>query len=564
MHDHDAPTGPASLEDLLDGLVAEFADRLAQDGRPDVASFLSRAPAQARPGLERCLKTLLATHQGASPLHRLRPGQRVGRYELVRELGRGGMALVFLATDTELGRTVALKVLRPGLALDRTHRDRFRREGQAMARVKHPNVVPVFEVGEDGELSYLAMEYVAGPSLETVVDALPRDRRPSAEDLALALGLQRYAGERKTFEGLCAELLGQVCAGLASAHDAGLIHRDIKPSNILIHADGRPVLADFGLARADGDAGLSFTGATVGTPHYMSPEQAHLSSATVDRRTDVYSLGVTLYELLSRRRPYTGESFLEVIEAIRSTVPPPLRQVDKRLSKDAEAVCRKAMQHDPEHRYATADELRVDLEALAEGLPVAAGAGGWWSEWRDARRSMSAGRLTEYRSSRSFLGIPLVHVVSGVRRSGAPRVAKGWLAMGPIAIGGLATGGMAMGGLAFGGLGLGLVTWAGLAAGGLAWGGVAAGGLACGGVAAGSEAMGGVAIGRVAVGGLAIGEYAMGGQARGTWVISREGGRRDPEAVAFFRDHVPARPFFGSMGLTETLMPEKDTEDTGD
>lgn len=524
------------VEDLLDALVAEFSDQLSAGHAPAVPEFLRRAPKDARPGLERCLKTLLSSRT-PGPLQLVRPGSRLGRYTVEREIGRGGMALVFLARDGELGRAVALKVLRPGLALEANHRDRFRREGQAMARLNHPNVVAVFEVGEQDGLDYLAMEYVPGPSLESVRQALPTERLPSAEELAAALGAPALARTHGEFEPLMAHLFGELCAGLVAAHEVGLIHRDIKPANILIHSGGRPVLADFGLAQADGDSALSLSGTTLGTPHYMSPEQAHLVSAAIDGRTDIYSLGATFYELLGGQRPYEGDSVFEVFQAIRARPPAPLRQVNKGLSPDSEAVCQRAMQHDPELRYGSASELESDLVALAERRPTNALSEGasLTSQWKSARRAMSAGRGFQIRSTRTCFGWPLLHIVSGRRQPGLPRVARGWLAIGPLAVGGIAIGSLGVGLVGLGGVGLGGLALGGLAAGLYSVGGLATGGLASGGLAVGYQAVGGMAVGHTALGGMAVGRYAFGGKARGTHVISREEGLYDPQAIEHFR-----------------------------
>ena len=541
---HDEPP----LDDLLDRLVSEYADRLSGGAAPDRAAWLRRVPADARPGFERVLKMIEAgLAQPPSAGTALAPGMRLDHYELVHEIGRGGMALVWLAQDRELRRPVALKILRPGLALEARHADRFRREALAIASLKHPHVVQIHGVGQEAGYHFLAMEFVEGPSLATVLEALPADRTPTAEDLARATGITALAADGRDFERALAHLLAPVAEALAVAHERGLVHRDVKPSNILVHRDGRAVVADFGLAKGADEPALSLTGDALGTPFYMSPEQAYVTGNRVDHRTDVYSLGVTLYEALSGRRPFEGDSFLEVIEAIRTTVPPSLRSVRHACSKDAAALVRKAMAREPEQRYATAADMHADLVALAEGRTTRAlqDEGGPLRQFWTQFRLYSSGQTFEYVSARRFLGLPLVHVVSGPRYPGQRRRhARGWLAFGDVAVGGLACGQIAAGGVAIGGLSAGLVGWGGLTAGLLCWGGMGVGLIAFCGVAFGWLAIGGAAFGYGAMGGYARGVYAMGGSPHGEHVIG--GGRHDAEAEAWFRDVLPwVMRFFG-------------------
>ncbi|QDU67848.1 serine/threonine-protein kinase [Engelhardtia mirabilis] len=516
MHrDDDLPHTGAALEDLLDALVAEYSDRVAAGQRPMPTEYLAQVPAGARPGLERCLRTIDAGTSTPINSTVLRPGTQLGRYELVREIGRGGMAVVWLGRDPELRRAVAIKVLRPGLALEQTHVDRFKREALAVARLKHPNVVQVHEVGESDGFHWLAMEYVEGPSLSTVIDAIDYERPLTARDLALAVGAAHLATGIETFDQAAGRLLAPVAEALHAAHSLGLVHRDVKPSNILLHRDGRAVIADFGLAKADGEPSLSLTGTTIGTPHYMSPEQAHLTTARVDHRTDVYSLGVTLYELLTGERPFQGESFLAVVESIRSQVPTGVRSRAPQRTKDAAAICTRCMQRTPDQRYDDASSLSADLRYLEAGqrtIALAVG-GGPWREFCGHMQMAGSGLPYEYRSARTVLGWPLVHIISGPRVPGSTkRVARGWLAMGPKAVGFLAAGQVAIGALAFGGIALGAISGGGLSFGALATGGVAMGLITAGGVSIGPIlAMGGIAVGWVAFGGLAIGHWAGGG-----------------------------------------------------
>ncbi|MBI5434095.1 MAG: serine/threonine protein kinase [Planctomycetes bacterium] len=511
-----------SVDDLLDRLVAEYSDRVARGGPAGEAEILARAPEAHREALQRCFRMIQAgvatAPRAGAPLG---PGVRLDRFEIVRELGRGGMAIVYLANQLELRRPVALKVLRPGLALERRNVDRFRREALAIARLQHPHIVQVHAVGEADGWHFLAMEYVEGRTLADVyaeLAELAKLARPTGEDLERLTGFR--AGGAKLERALCA-FLAPVARALGVAHELGLVHRDVKPSNILIHADGRAVIADFGLAKGDGDPGLSLSGEPLGTPYYMSPEQATLIAEPVDRRTDVYSLGVTLFEGLTGRRPYEGDTVLQVLERLRSSEPPSARSLVPTLSTGVDAVVRRAMAKSPSERYPTALELAVDLQAISEGHPPQALAreGSAWK--RVGRVYVGVFQLRrEYRSARTFLGWPLVHLVPSV--AGKNKVAKGWFAYGPQAIGFVALGGVVRGVFAFGALAAGL----------FAFGGLSLGVFALGGLAVGLLSFGGVSAGQTAIGGLAVGHYAIGGRAHAIHAIDAE--RHDPEAIEWF------------------------------
>lgn len=530
-----------SLDDRLDELVARFSDDLERDAARPRREYLEQVPPEARPGLERCLKMLEAgTAKTPGGSHPLVAGLRLDHFELVRELGRGGMALVWLARDLELDRPVALKILRPGLALEQRHADRFRREALAVARLQHPHIVQIHGAGEAEGYHYLAMEFVAGPSLATALDALPRDREPTSADLARATGIADLGAHGQSFEQAVAQLLAPLAEALQCAHDLGLVHRDIKPSNILIHEDGRAVVADFGLAKGDSDPALSLSGDALGTPYYMSPEQAYVSGCRVDHRTDVYSLGVTMYEALTGERPFQGQSFLEVIEAIRVTSPPSVKTLRQSCTRNVSEVVRKCMARDPERRYATAHDLAEDLEAVAADRASEAlrRAGGplrrAWNELRVA----SSGHPYEYISNTRLLGLPLVHIVSGRRLPGQRlRVARGWIAYGDVAYGFLAMGVFAAGVITTGAISAGVFSWAAIGFGLFVFSGMGFGAVTCAGISVGWLAFGGVALGYAAIGGYARGHYAVGGDAQGEFVITD--GRRDEAAVAFFEDLIP-------------------------
>ena len=271
-----------------------------------------------------------------------------GRYELTHLIARGGMAQVYRAMDRQLERPVALKVLFPELSVDRTFVERFRREAQAAANLSHPNIVPVFDWGEDDGSYFIVMEYVEGRPLSAVL----RDPQPMPPRQIATIG----AG---------------VAAALAFAHRHGVVHRDVKPGNVLITPDGDVKVTDFGIARAmNTEESLTQTGAVMGTAAYFSPEQAE--GKGVDSRSDIYSLGVVLYEMAVGRPPFTGDSPVAVASKHVRDMPVLPREANPTVPPALEAVIMKAMAKNPDDRYGSAEELRADLLRFADGRPVEA------------------------------------------------------------------------------------------------------------------------------------------------------------------------------------------------
>src|SRR5271168_1354290 len=272
-----------------------------------------------------------------------------GRYELTHLIARGGMAQVYRAMDRQLERPVALKVLFPELSVDLTFVERFRREAQAAANLSHPNIVPVFDWGEDDGSYFIVMEYVEGRPLSAVL----RDPQPIPPRQIATIG----AG---------------VAAALAFAHRHGVVHRDVKPGNVLITPDGDVKVTDFGIARAmNTEESLTQTGAVMGTAAYFSPEQAE--GKGVDARSDIYSLGVVLYEMAVGRPPFTGDSPVAVASKHVRDQPVLPREANPAVPPALEAVIMKAMAKNPDDRYGSAEELRADLLRFADGRPVEAG-----------------------------------------------------------------------------------------------------------------------------------------------------------------------------------------------
>ncbi len=268
----------------------------------------------------------------------LTAGTRVAHYEIISKIGAGGMGEVYLAHDTKLDRKVALKFLSFHLSQDKTSRARFTREAKAAAKLDHPNIVPVHEVGEYKGRPFFAMAHIEGQSLREVI----KQGKLSVQ------GAIDYCM--------------QICEGLNEAHTAGVVHRDIKPGNIIIDTKNKPRILDFGLATLSGEEKLTKTGSTLGTVGYMSPEQ--ITGKDVDHRSDIFSIGVILYEMLTGRRPFEGDNDTAVARSITDTTPEPVSRYKSGVSGELQQVVDKALSKDPTLRYQTADGLLSDLRRL--------------------------------------------------------------------------------------------------------------------------------------------------------------------------------------------------------
>lgn len=309
---------------------------------------------------------------------------RVGDFTIVREIGRGGMGVVYEATQSGMERRVALKVLPASLGSDAV--SRFEREAKAAGSLKHPGIVPVFAFGEDRGLHYIAMEYVEGPTLDVLIEQASEralagtpDASPSPDTSAEtptdgstpapgdAIRTGRPDGRHYILR--AAELFAGTARALAAAHLSGIVHRDIKPSNLILDPSGHLRLLDFGLARASDMGRITHTGETIGTPRYLAPESIDSKAADPDQRSDVYSLGMTLYETVTRQPAFDGDSTEEILLKVLNDEPARPRSLVPALPRDLETIILRATAKRPNDRYPDAAALADDLERFAQGLP---------------------------------------------------------------------------------------------------------------------------------------------------------------------------------------------------
>lgn len=324
------------------------------------------------------------------------PFERLGEFRLVRRLGTGGMGVVYLAIQESLGRAVALKVIRPELAASPTAAVRLRQEALAVARLRHPNLAAVHAQGEDRGARWIALELIPGRNLDEIL-AAARDGGEAVPPSALV----RWAAE--------------IASALACAHDAGLVHRDVKPSNIRVTPEGRAVLLDFGLARDLAASGPTLTGSFAGSPWYAAPEQISAGRGEIGPRTDVYALGVTLYEGLTGAVPFDDGTLDRLHHRILTEDPAPPRRRNPAVARDLEVVVLKAMEKDPAHRYASVRDLGDDLRAVLELRPVRAKPSGPLARGAKWARRNRAPALAIAAAALALLAVPAALAVRAAR-----------------------------------------------------------------------------------------------------------------------------------------------------
>lgn len=395
---------PPSDHDPLAPLADEFLERTRRGERPSPQEYAARHPELASqirdlfPALL-VMENLGGSVGGMGTAHFSSTApSRLGEYRILRQIGRGGMGVVYEAVQETLGRHVAVKVLPVHLAGQGKFLERFRREAKAAARLHHSNIVPVFGVGESDGLHFYAMQFIHGQALDKVLDDVRRLRTPTgpatvtlitsppsiaqsfvlgqfepstadSSPAPISSGSQVLSGSRAHYCREVARLGAQVADGLAYAHAQGVLHRDVKPANLLLDAQGTLWITDFGLAKAEDSDALTEAGDVVGTLRYMAPERFDGQS---DARSDVYGLGTTLFEMLALRPAFEDSDRAKLIGRITRTDPVPLRKIDPSIPHDLETVVLKAMARDPADRYLSATDLAEDLRRFITDRPILA------------------------------------------------------------------------------------------------------------------------------------------------------------------------------------------------
>ena len=345
--------GSTSLETVLDRYLQE----LSEGRQPDQEEYLRRYPqlAESLRGVFKTLDFVEATSKSLSA-SKLERGHMLGEYRILREIGRGGMGVVYEAVQTSLNRRVALKILPAGVLLSNNAHERFAREAATAGRLHHTNIVPVYAIGQEQGIHYYVMQYIEGYSLSELLKRMQAGaEKPDKEYFRRVAKWGR-----------------QIAEALAYAHSSDTIHRDVKPSNLLLDAHDNVWLTDFGLARESALSTITVSGDVLGTARYMSPEQAEDDRALLDGRTDIYSLGVTMYEMIAQTPAFEGESREVVLNQIATREPAPLQALVPSVPRDLETIILKCIQKHPGQRYANAADAAEDFRRYLAGEPIRA------------------------------------------------------------------------------------------------------------------------------------------------------------------------------------------------
>jgi tetratricopeptide (TPR) repeat protein/tRNA A-37 threonylcarbamoyl transferase component Bud32 len=390
------------MAEPVDARIAELMDAYLS-GRVDRERLLEENPELADE-LRQALAAL--DFIGSADVAVDEPVRTLGDFEIQRELGRGGMGVVYEAEQTSLDRRVALKVLPFAAVMDPRQLQRFKNEAQAAAHLHHTHIVPVFSIGCERGVHYYAMQYIEGPTVAEMIEQLKstagKDMRVSSASALKSITKGRSTQSEAYCRGV-ARLGIQAAEALDHAHQQGVIHRDIKPANLIVDAGGDLWITDFGLASFTSHPGLTMTGDIVGTVRYMSPEQALAKRVPVDHRTDIYSLGVTLYEFVTLEGAYQGDDPHKVIQEIAFKDPRSARSLNPAVPNELETILMKAMAKSPEERYETAQELADDLERFLQNKPI------------EAKRPGLVKRAGKWaRRHRSFVGAAVAVLVIAV------------------------------------------------------------------------------------------------------------------------------------------------------